>query len=255
MNVEKKCAICGDAFSVPRWRESSAKTCSQKCRGALIAQSYAEKRATVVCKACGNNFSTPQCHAHRRIYCSRKCAASAYEYSGPKAEKHYAWKGGVANHAEGYRYVRVPNHPFGTINTVGYVFEHRVVMEEMMRRAAPNHPFLTQINGQLYLRPKIEVHHINLAKSDNRPRNLLACTQVAHREIHHGKPPMHGEVWPEIEGSLPYEPRLVVCRCLVCGAEFVKKRSELKRGGGKFCSRVCYDKRARVPFAVTLSHA
>ena len=125
-------------------------------------------------------------------------------------------------------------------------------MEEWLRQVAPQHPFLIGIEGQIYLRPEIDVHHINEVKRDNRRRNLLACTKSGHRAIHSGKAPMQGEVWPEIEGLIPYEPRRVKCACLVCGVEFSKKRSDVKRGSGKFCSRACYAKRPRLPFKVTI---
>jgi len=42
--VEKVCVTCGKSFSVWPNRADSAKTCSQPCRGKLIAQQYESAR-------------------------------------------------------------------------------------------------------------------------------------------------------------------------------------------------------------------
>lgn len=51
--------------------------------------------------------------------------------------------------------VRTPDHPFATGKK--YVFEHRLVMEQVLGR---------------YLRPDERIHHVNGVKNDNRPENL-----------------------------------------------------------------------------------
>lgn len=56
---------------------------------------------------------------------------------------------------DGYRCVKRPDHPNARKN--GYVFEHTVVMSEMLGR-----PLL----------PDEEVHHKNTIRDDNRPENL-----------------------------------------------------------------------------------
>lgn len=55
--------------------------------------------------------------------------------------------------------VQVPEHP--AAHKVGYVAEHRLVMEKMIGR---------------YLRPEETVHHINGVRTDNRPGNLELWT-------------------------------------------------------------------------------
>lgn len=82
------------------------------------------------------------------------------------------WKGGrVRGGHEGRYWMRhAPDHP--AANTIGYVLEHRLVMEERLGR---------------YLRPDEIVHHINDDPTDNRVENLAVMTQGEHARLHHTK--------------------------------------------------------------------
>ena len=72
---------------------------------------------------------------------------------GPSTNKGN-WKGGRTRHKKGYILVKVPDHP----NAVGgYVFEHRLVMEDTLGR---------------HLLKNENVHHKNGIKDDNSPDNL-----------------------------------------------------------------------------------
>ncbi len=66
------------------------------------------------------------------------------------------WKGGRYKNDAGYILVKKPNHPF--CNNLGYVREHRLVVEKYLGR---------------YLKPKETTHHINEIKDDNRIENLM----------------------------------------------------------------------------------
>ena len=97
-------------------------------------------------------------------------------------------------HSEGYRYIRQKfAHPFASN---GYVFEHRLVMEDRMRREVPDHKFLVEIDGKRYLRREIQVHHRNESRVDNCPDNLLAMTGNAHKIVHLGGTPAPDTYWP-----------------------------------------------------------
>ena len=122
------------------------------------------------------------------------------------------WNGGIKiNH--GYRYSHKPSHPFA--NKEGYVYEHRLVMEEKIGR---------------YLNKEEKVHHINHVKTDNRPENLeLASNHREHLMKYHAdhltkaweKAPYHnmGNRW-----SMNFE------KCITCGT------TKRKHHGKGMCS-------------------
>lgn len=87
---------------------------------------------------------------------------------GKKGPDHPQWKGGRWTHKGGYVYLYVPEHP--AANRDGYVYEHRVIMEQKLGR---------------YLTLQERVHHDNEIKTDNHPDNLiLKESQSAHKRDH-----------------------------------------------------------------------
>ena len=85
----------------------------------------------------------------------RSCQATAGDANGN-------WRGGTTRHKAGYVMRHVPGHP-RTRPRNPYVFEHILVMEEVLGR---------------HLLPDETVHHLNGVKDDNRPENLATR---AHR--------------------------------------------------------------------------
>lgn len=78
-----------------------------------------------------------------------------------------AGKGG-RKRSNDYIQLLVLNHPNADVN--GYIYEHRLVMEENLGR---------------YLEPYEIVHHINGIKDDNRKENLVLFLSVAEHTRHH----------------------------------------------------------------------
>jgi HNH endonuclease len=106
--------------------------------------------------------SVPGC-ANKVIHTGRKQTA---RFDVPYCNKHYgrASRGepmvrererGDGVLKEGYLLVKAHGHPAATKK--GYVFQHRLVMEQVLGR---------------YLLPEENVHHMNGVRDDNRPENL-----------------------------------------------------------------------------------
>ncbi|MCK9556406.1 HNH endonuclease [bacterium] len=71
-----------------------------------------------------------------------------------KGNKNPMWKGGKSSD-NGYIIIYKPDHPY---NNGGYMLEHRLIMEEYIKR---------------YLTLEEVVHHINGIRDDNRIENLI----------------------------------------------------------------------------------
>lgn len=82
-------------------------------------------------------------------------------------KNNHKWNGGITTHPDGYTLVKNREHPHS--DPRGYVYEHRLVMEEFLGR------FLT---SEEY------VHHLNEDKTDNRIENLTILSPAEHTKMH-----------------------------------------------------------------------
>jgi len=90
-------------------------------------------------------------------------------WKGKKGSLSNGWRGGRRYDLHGYVLVYLLNHPLASIQ--GYVFEHRLIMEDHLGR-----PLL----------PYEVVHHINGIPSDNQIENLqLFKSNRDHLMFHH----------------------------------------------------------------------
>lgn len=100
----------------------------------------------------------------------RKHYIESSPYFGESREKNFNWKGGRFINDAGYIMIRQPEHPFA--NNIGYVREHRLIMEQHIGR---------------YLKREEIIHHRNEVKTDNRIENLEIINKSDHARKHNTK--------------------------------------------------------------------
>lgn len=179
---DRKCLKCGEVF---RPRHAESKYCSRECWHSKIRASEAEcaqckekfkpKYAqqmycsvgcknkgiavdkTITCATCGKEFERP--HGKTRAYCSISCANKA-RYRGIKVDKQPLTPkedmGGRSKTTGGYISVRIGDRR---------VLEHRLVMEEHLKRKLGKDEY---------------VHHKNGVRTDNRIENLELWLSKTH---------------------------------------------------------------------------
>jgi len=107
-----------------------------------------------------------------------------------KGENNPAWNGGRRVDSDGYILIYQPDHPF-THKDTWVVPEHRLVVEEWLRKTDQYSKYLISIQGKedKYLDPQIVVHHINSKKKDNRIENLqIVESSSLHIKMHQENP-------------------------------------------------------------------
>jgi len=127
MAIVRTCRNCGCAFE-PSSRHLRCPSCRRQASHEVCACGAPKQRESSTC---------------------RGCQATSGELNGN-------WRGGRTMHKAGYVMRRVPGHPRSSARTP-YVFEHILVMEDILGR--------NLLEGET-------VHHINGVKDDNRPDNL-----------------------------------------------------------------------------------
>jgi hypothetical protein len=163
------CKICGvEVISKIKGRIY----CSYKCAGVgrtvtFVGENHPRWKGGYserICVICNKSFKKKG----NSKTCSRDCY-KIYRHNISKifGEGNPNWKGGRYIDKHGYILVMNKEHPFA--NNMGYVREHRLVVEKAIGR------FLTK--GEV-------VHHINHVRNDNRLENLQLLSKVEHDSMH-----------------------------------------------------------------------
>ena len=194
------CRVCNKRFeATPYQIKRGKKYCSFKCRNKAYKGRIVNPRRYKKCEICNKPFKAKAGRSEIAKYCSRKCNGIAHlgikfslqvrKQISKKMKEHWkkspnrwyklhrsgkdspSWKGGrTVRRAREKEYILIKNRNHPLANGIGYVYEHRLVMEKMIGR---------------YLRPEERVHHINNKPSDNRPENLkLFNNNSEHRKFH-----------------------------------------------------------------------
>ncbi len=183
-SVEYECEWCKEHFMGPPSRGKAENICcSRECQSALKKS----QGANCVCPICGKKFHIKPSQMTKSNCCSRECRAKLaselmkgernHQY-GLKGKDNPSWKADEKIGNYGYKLVRVLDHPFR--NSSDFVFEHRLVAEKFLL----NEYNSVEINGKRYLKPELEVHHIDGNKLNNNPNNLIILTKSEHIKLH-----------------------------------------------------------------------
>ncbi len=155
------CVECGGALS-----GTQTKYCSRKCKHrAFSRKKRREGRHEYLARVCSQCEKKFKARRFEQRFCSRRCASDAKRrfLSIPGCLENASRK---LDKTLGYVRVYCPMHP--EANTWGYVYEHRLVAEQMI--------------GRRLIKDEV-VHHKNRKRWDNRPENLEVMDKRAHGRI------------------------------------------------------------------------
>ncbi len=190
-----------------------------------------------VCLQCGKKFFVFPIQIKRGTgkFCSHSCAFRHRQLGKGNTN----WKGGKFINMKGYVEIKKYSHPFRKKSN--YIFEHRLVMENFLKKNEPNHPALIEINGIKYLSKNFVVHHKDHNKSNNDINNLMVLDPITHLSMENKgiNNPMYGKKWgrPFKKGHIPQHKSYLTHICLNCHKEYSIHPSILKTS--KYCSNKC----------------
>ena len=166
---------------------------------------------SIICQNCKKLFKVyPSRLKRQRVrFCSKECMGLSW-----KGKNNPNWKGGIllSDKGKGYKLIFSPKHPL--TNKMGYVQEHRLIMEKSLGR---------------YLEKNELVHHKNGKKQDNRIENLQIITHSQHSALH-SKGRYNGN-W---KGGMAKK------HCIFCNKEYEVKPG--RKDSAMFCGLMCWSK-------------
>lgn len=159
-----QCLNCGENF-LPKTKIS--KHCSRLCQGAARSRKFYHKNADIghlkICFFCKKDFRARQ---KRNKFCSDQCRSDTRKkyFSIPECLDDPKRK---IDKNIGYVRIYVPMHP--EANSWGYVYEHRIIAEQIINRRL--------VKNEV-------VHHKNGIRWDNRIENLEVMDAIEHAKMH-----------------------------------------------------------------------
>jgi predicted transcriptional regulator len=163
-----ECPVCGGHFNT---KNPNKKYCSDKCLRKQKQINYKNKHGDLlfirrfgygVCNYCGVEFLRKR---KEQKFCSLNCSAK-YRKKFINIPESLNSASRKLDKNIGYVRIYAPFHK--EANSWGYVYEHRIVMENALGRCLKDNEI---------------VHHINGNRNDNRVENLLVMDRVEHSKL------------------------------------------------------------------------
>lgn len=147
------------------------KVCESKYKKRHFQWYCSPDTKTRFCPVCKNPFRVIPSRRDARKYCSKKCGyiGRSSEFSGENNCKYL----GLAHTAIDYR-----------TDCFGEKYPVRRHVRDINGRMRPEHIVLAEKALGRRLKKGEVVHHVNCDPLDNRPTNLLVCTQGYHMWLH-----------------------------------------------------------------------
>lgn len=182
-------------YQAVRGKSVEGRKCKRTING-IPRDKYYEEHGTHNCSCviCGKSMYMKPSRLKRAkhgITCSKECdAKNRSKWFSGENNHQFGLKGdlnptfsGYKHYKHGYVVVYKPDHPF--CDKKGKVLEHRLVVENNWKLF--DLKYFIEIDGQMFLRKEIEVHHKNEIRDDNRIENLIPVTSSEHCAIHNAR--------------------------------------------------------------------
>lgn len=184
-----KCQECKKEIYVApnKIQKNPLRFCSVECRKINTEKRMLEN--VIKCEVCDKKFYVKPSRLKRskHICCSKECDSKLRKITYLGENNHQFGKKGQLNSSylktekslrkDGYVYIRRYSHP---LSVSGWIREHRLIAEMYLM----THEQSIEINGERYLNPKLEVHHIDEDRANNDLSNLVILTKSDHKALH-----------------------------------------------------------------------
>ena len=186
-SVKRVCAFCGKEFITYPWR-GAGKYCSHKC---ATDATKVEHIPNVKCCICNKPIYIKPSRLERSktkmFTCSKECMGKMRSkvFVGELNPNYNNTKDRVLYTNNGKQYYHCIRHNHLYKGYLDYVPEHRLIVEEHYNLF--DKKYFNIIDGKYYLKPEIDVHHIDKNGLNNDINNLIPLTRSEHTSIHNNE--------------------------------------------------------------------